>query len=526
MNKLFKLIYVNLLSLFDINKIIIAREDGVKSSLEKRVILVALINVVYAYFLYVILNKLVVTDKSLLLVIGFFVSTILCFSSDLSVVEQLIFKSDDTEFLFSYPVSRNQILFSKLFTVYLKNLVTTALFMIVSFLAYYNSGGIVTDTLFVMVLLVSLTIPILPIIISTIISYIDDYYKTKTHSSIVYKIIKTIILIIIFLIVIILFSSIKSDSMNDIIKIVVNKLYWIYPMGLIFHAMLVKESIFLFIILLLIPIIVSYLYSLIISNNYLKICSLLKGVKTSNKFVMKKSKKLNKSLGLFRKEIISLFKNKVYLTSSFGYNIVLTILLILICNVIDFNMFKDIENINIYINLYVPTLLALFGSIGCSTISSMSLEKDNMQILRTLPVSMAKILWSKWLVNIVIGTIFVIINGTVISLYLDIDKWSIMFSFLIPFLALVFVSLTGLVLDYRFIEKNETEDNAIVRQRLITMVPLFISLCIGIVPFFMPVYSGYRYLLGAYVVVLIVFIVVDLLYLLINKNKLLSNLFK
>ena len=58
------------------------------------------------------------------------------------------------------------------------------------------------------------------------------------------------------------------------------------------------------------------------------------------------------------------------------------------------------------------------------------------------------------------------------------------------------------------------------------MVPLFISLCIGIVPFFMPVYSGYRYLLGAYVVVFIVFIVVDLLYLLINKNKLLSNLFK
>ena len=68
MNKLFKLIYVNLLGLFDINKIIIAREDGVKSNLEKRVIIVALINVVYAYFLYVILNKLVVTDKSILLV--------------------------------------------------------------------------------------------------------------------------------------------------------------------------------------------------------------------------------------------------------------------------------------------------------------------------------------------------------------------------------------------------------------------------------------------------------------------------
>ena len=57
MNKLFKLIYVNLLGLFNINKIIVAREDGVKSNLEKRTILVALINVVYAYFLYVILNS-------------------------------------------------------------------------------------------------------------------------------------------------------------------------------------------------------------------------------------------------------------------------------------------------------------------------------------------------------------------------------------------------------------------------------------------------------------------------------------
>ena len=526
MNKLFKLIYVNLLSLFDINKIIIAREDGVKSNLEKRAILVALINVVYAYFLYVILNKLNVADKSILLVVGFFVSTLLCFSSDLSVVEQLIFRSDDTEFLFSYPVSRNQILFSKLFTVYLKNLITTALFMIVSFLAYYNGGGLVNDTLFVMVLVVSLTIPILPIIISTIISYVDDYYKTKTHNSIIYKVIKSIILVSIFLIVIVLFSNIKSNSMNDIINVVVNKLQWIYPMGLIFHAMLVKESILLFIIMLVIPIVICYLYSLIISNNYLRICSLLKGVKTDNKFKLKKVSNLGKLGGLFRKEIKSLFKNKAYLTSSFSYNLVLTILLILVCNLFDFNLIKDIENIDIYINLYVPTLLALFGSIGCSTISSMSLEKDNMQILRTLPIGMGRILMSKWLVNIVIGTIFVLINGLVASIYLDIDKWSIMFSFLIPFLALLLVSLTGLILDYKFIEKNETEDNAIVRQRLITMIPIFLSLCIGIVPFFMPIYSGYRYLLGAYVVAFVIFIIAELFYLLINRNKLLSNLFK
>ena len=218
MNKLFKLIYVNLLSLFDINKIIIAREDGVKSNLEKRTILLGLINVVYAYFLFIILDKLTLKDNTLLLVVGYFISTVFCFVSNLSVVEPLIFKSDDTDFLFSYPVSRNQILFSKLFTVYLKNLVITSLFMIVSFVAYYNSGVKVTETLFIMVLLVSLLIPIIPIILATIIAYIDDYYKTKTHSSMFYKIVKYIILFFVVLLIIILFKGINANTLNGLIE--------------------------------------------------------------------------------------------------------------------------------------------------------------------------------------------------------------------------------------------------------------------------------------------------------------------
>ncbi len=526
MNKLFKLIYVNLLNLFDINKIIIAREDGVKSNLEKRTILVGLINVVYAYFLYVILGKLDVTDNTLLLVVGFLVSTLLCFASNLSVVEQLIFRSDDTEFLFSYPVSRNQILFSKLFTVYLKNLLTSALFMIVSLVAYYNSGSKVTETLFIMILLVTLVIPIIPIVLATIISYVDDYYKTKTHNSISYKVVKSFILILVVIVMILMFGNVDGNTFNEVIKILVDRLCYIYPLGLIFHAMLVKESILLFIIMLIVPIVCSYIYTLVISNNYLRICSLLKGVKTDNSFDLKKCSNLKKTGGLFRKEIISLFKNKIYLTNSFGYSLVLSIVLILVCNIVDFDMFKDVENIDIYINLYAPTVLALLGSIGCSTISSMSLEKDNMQILRTLPISMGKILGSKWLVNIVIGMIFVIVNGTLTWIYLDLDKWTIMFNYLIPLLALLFVSLTGLILDYRFIEKNETEDNAIIKQRLITMVPLFMALCIGVVPFFMPVYSGYKYLLGAYVLALIVSMIIEGIYLLVNRNKLIDNLFK
>jgi predicted permease len=172
-----------------------------------------------------------------------------------------------------------------------------------------------------------------------------------------------------------------------------------------------------------------------------------------------------------------------------------------------------------------PMIFATCASVGCSTISSMSLEKSNLQTLRTLPISMGKILLSKCLVNILLGVFFVVVNGTIAWCYLELDKWSIMFCYLIPFIAVIFISLTGILLDYRFIEKNETEDNAILSQRLITVVPTFVSLIIGVAPVFVPVYKKFALLLGAYSVILVLAIVIELLYLLINRKKLISHLF-
>ena len=525
MNKLFKLIYVNLLSLFDINKIIIAREDGVKSNLEKRTILVALLHVIFIYFLYVVLNKFSFSNNLYLLIIGYLVGTIYCFFSDLSVVEPMMFKSDDIDFLLSYPVSKNQILFSKLFTIYLKNMLIVALIMGVSLVCYYLKVSAITDTLVIMYILVAFTVPLIPIIISTIVAYVDDYYKTKTHNSILYKICKMIVILLLLLLFVLVFKNIDGDTFVKTIEIVVNRFSYIYPILLVLIPMIQKESILLFLVVLFIPILCCYLYTLFISSNYSRICSMLKGVKTSNKFELEEVVGLKKTGGLIRKELLNLFKNKAYFVGSFSLSFSLTLVLIILAFIVDVKSYQTSDVIMLYFNLYSPMVLALCSSIGCSTISAMSLEKGNMQILRTLPISMGKILFSKCVVNVIISTILVIINGSLAWICLGLSKWSIMFCYLIPFIAVIFVSLIGIILDYRFIEKNETEDNAIISQRVITMVPSFIALVIGIAPFFMPLYKQYAMLLGAYVLLFLIGIIIELLYLLINRKKLLASLF-
>ena len=193
-------------------------------------------------------------------------------------------------------------------------------------------------------------------------------------------------------------------------------------------------------------------------------------------------------------------------------------------NGVDLDRFKKINNFMLYFNTYLPMILAMFVTLNNSAISSFSLEKDNIQVLCSMPLNMMEIILGKWIPSILIGSIFVIINGSLVWFYLEIPKWTIIYSYVIPFIALLFVSLTSIVLDYRFIEKNETDDNVIIKGRIISFIPTFLAIIIGIGPFFLPLYGEYELLLGGYALGMLFLLIFLLLYLIVRHKKLKMNL--
>lgn len=525
MNKLFKLIYIYLLNLFDINKIIIARADGVKSNLEKRTIITGIITIVYGLIIYYLFSIMNLNDKYLILSLGYFISTILCFMMNLFTIEPLIFKNEDNDILFSYPLSRHQILFSKLFNVYLKNMFIVGIIMISCLISFYKQVDVVSDTQVIMSILCTLVIPFIPMVLATIIAYVNDYFKLKSNNNYKYKISKLFIITFIIVLLFLYFKDVNITGLEQGISIINKKLVYIYPLVNLFYSSIKLENLLCFLALILVPIIVIYLYTLVITNNYLKICSMLKGIKKKEKFEYKKTINNGKLGGLIKKEFINLFTNKNYLRGSFGMAFMGSIILFIILNLIDIEELKKIEYIDFYLDLYIPAILALLASLGCSTISAMSLEKDNMKILRTLPVGMGKILLSKWLVNVIIGMIFVIINGTMTWYYMDFDVWNVIFAYVVPLFGVMFLSLTGLVLDYRFIEKNEINDNYIIKQRLITMIPPFIAVMLGAIILIFPPFNRYKLLLGCYILMIIIFMIIELTYMVVQNKKLIRGLF-
>ena len=107
-------------------------------NVEKRTIITGLMSIVYAVIIYAVISSLKITNQFLILSMGFFISTLICFFINLFTIEPVIFKNEDNDILFSYPLSRHQILFSKLFNVYLKNMFFVAIVMFTGYLSFYN----------------------------------------------------------------------------------------------------------------------------------------------------------------------------------------------------------------------------------------------------------------------------------------------------------------------------------------------------------------------------------------------------
>jgi len=525
MNKLFKLVIVNLLGIFDMNKIIIARLEGVKSNLEKKTVLTVIMALFYGYFIYKIFTYVKIEDYFLLLNFSFLISSFICFFIDLFLIEPVIFKNKDNAILFAMPLKNSQILFSKLFTIYLRNLLVVGIVMGAALFSYLSLQQIIDDTFGVMYSLSCLVVPLLPIVLSTTLVYLYDYLKIKNNKNILFRIGRILVVILVLLGSFMILKDIKISCIEDFFRLFVSGGNKIYFLGYLFKDSLIHGSLLSFLLLVIISIGMIYFYSLFVSNNYNYVCSILKGINKKSQFVYSRKKNLHRVFGVVRKEMISLFHHRVYLLHSYEYLVLFSLVLLLGLPMIKWEQFYMIPDLHMDFNLYIPILLSVFVTIRGSAISAMSLEKKNIQVLFSMPISIYKIIVGKWLTNVLLGSIFVLINGTLVWVYLDLAYWSIIFSYLLPFVSLLFVSLFSLILDYRFIEKVETDESVIIKQRFLVMIPSFCALLIGVGPF---LYLGnqYIYFLGSYIFVFIVGIMGLFLYLNVMKRELEENLLK
>ena len=526
MIKLIQVFYINLLGFLDFNKNDVAKKDGVQASSANKIVLTAIIAIIYGYLIYNLIINIgsKLSDKYLIIEISYLASFFICFLLDIFYIESMCFKSNDNDLLFSLPLSKTQIILSKLFNVYLRNLFFVIVIMLSGTLGFASIAGTILEEVVLMIIISSLLVPIIPIIIGTLISFFSGYLKIKLENRFVYSFVKGIIFLIIIgiLFIYIVGFDMKINNINGVLF----RIEWLCPLVFLFTNAVKMSNIFSFFLLVILSCFALYIYTFIISDNYSKICSILKGVKTNKIFVYKKSYNFGKLFGFIKKELIYIFSNKTYLLNSFGNGLLFSVILFIFCLFFSIDKYLKNELILVYFNMFFPMFMSILSSVNISTINSISLEQKRIEYLRTLPINMALILFSKWFANIMLGSVFVIINGIIVWLFWDLSNYMVVMSFIMPFVALMFTSFTSLLLDLIFPMKDEMNENVIIKGRLLSFVPMFLSLLIGISPVFLVVVNlKYKFFQIGYVVILLTTILIEIMYMFIFRKKLIKKLF-
>ena len=163
--------------------------------------------------------------------------------------------------------------------------------------------------------------------------------------------------------------------------------------------------------------------------------------------------------------------------------------------------------------------LSFVAAISCTTINSLSLEKNNIIYFKSLPIRFYKLLLSKYLVNLLTSLPVILINFIVAFIFYRPNLITSVVLIINPVLFTTFISLLGLVLDFRFINYKEKDSNVIIKNRIITYIPLLVNIIVICSMFIINSVDNYKVLLLVFTATDILLIILTLMYLLINYKR-------
>lgn len=403
--------------------------------------------------------------------------TIMTFIEGIYKSQGILFEAKDNDLLFSLPIKKSQILFVRIFKLLLFQYIYNLMFLLPAFIIYIYFES-PTINFYIISILMTLLIPIIPTIISSILGYIikssSSHFKAK-------KIVQTLLSSVIFLTIFFLSLNIESfiqdiaktaTSINDMIT----KIY--YPLGLYIN-LITKIDIKDLIQLLLINIIPFIIFIIIGTKNYFSIISSSKETTIKNK----KKKTIIKRKQIFsltKKEIKRYLSSPIYMfNTSFG--LLLSIIVTIYLCIKGQDIFdKVLENYGINSNISLPLIFFYFilfvGFMTSISSSSISLEGKTINITKSLPIKENKLLNSKILTCFIIELPFIIFSSILFFIKFRPSLFYIITILLVGILSVFINANIGLIINLKYPKMNATNDTEVVKQSLSSMVSVFIGM--------------------------------------------------
>lgn len=442
------------------------------------IVLFGIVCIAIGTYAYMIAEPLAPYHLTYVMLSMFIISvTVITFMEGIYKSQGILFDAKDNDLLFALPIKKSQILFIRIFKLLLFQFIYNLMFLLPAFIVfiYFEHPSI---SFYFLSLLMSIFVPIIPTVISSVLGYIIKLTSSKFKAK---KIMQTLLSSIVFLAFFYCSMHMETFVQNIVSKAtsihhVLTSIY--YPLGLYIN-LITKFEVVDLIKLVFIHLVPFALFIFVGSKYYFQIIS---SSKTSDVHRKGKSKKnliveRKPMVSLVKKELKRYFSSPVYMfNTSFG-------LLLSVIVSVGFvfkgqSVFDSIlstygieSDISLAVVFYFFILFV--GAMTSISSSSISLEGKTINITKSLPIKESEILNSKIFTCFVIELPFLLLSDFLFFLKF---KPSIFYIFLILLLSLLIIFLNsciGLIANLKYPKMNATNDTEVVKQSMSSMISVF-----------------------------------------------------
>ena len=408
-----------------------------------------------------------------------------------------IYRERDIDQMSAFPVNGVSIVASRVFRMYVDNLILALIIIIPSMIVYtVNIGSGVSGYIFIIPL--CLVLPILPSAISAWVGILFAAIIARNRHKVLTEVLLALVLVIGSFVISGVISSkagmgtpgafahkneINEQISAEITKMLSEKMEALeeaFPPMKLMENIMNNANVAGLLIYAAISLAVFAITVFFIGSRFFSISKRLFNTRIHRQYSMEGLKKKSIMTALLKKEAARYFSSGIYVSNTI-IGFVLAIVFAVALGFIDIEtMISNAGEIPIKLNADagIGYILAITFSMMSISASSISMEGKNWWIMRTLPLEAKEILGAKLLFNLIVAAPFYTLSEIILLFTVNAGVMERLWLIIIPLMVLLYSVLLGLFCNLKLPKFNWEKESDVVKQSAATGLSLLGGLVI------------------------------------------------
>ncbi|OPA79132.1 hypothetical protein BVG16_08520 [Paenibacillus selenitireducens] len=488
MINIWRLTKIQLLSSFGLNKALHTRDVKERRKLLllsigilMGVVMIAVASFGYSFMVAQTFEQIGRMD--LLLAIMMAAASIIGFFTTIYKASGVLFGFKDYDLVMSLPIKTSHVVASRVLQLYLLNLFFTLMVMLPAGAVYAIKVN--PEALYYLFFLMALWfIPLLPIIAASIIGALISWVSSRFKASRMISIILTFVVIIAVMIGSFRING-NEQVLTDMSTQLADMIFKLYPLAAMYVDAVCSYQMGSLLLFIMISVLTFVLFATVLGTRYKAIHTGLTTSHASSKYVMKPLAASSPFRALYKKELRRYMSSSIYvLNTSVGMVLLLVMsIALLFISSEKLGQLIEIPQLSNYLSKLAPLVVSLFITLSCTTSSSISLEGNNVWILKSSPVSKQTILLSKVAVNLTITMPISIVSCVMLMISLRTSWMESLLLLVIPLIYACYSALMGVIVNIKLPNLEWTSEVTVVKQSAAVLVSMLIGFISLVIPF-------------------------------------------